>query len=95
MSWTHEMYIGSMRPWPSLIRVLRTDGEMQEYEPKRGVCSADETERIWCRCKGGLHDRFLTVHVMECNECGRTYEHVNGSYEFCPHCGRRIMEVEQ
>lgn len=57
-----------------------------------GTCKADETERIWCRYKGWLHDRFLTVHVMECSACGGTYEYVNGSYEYCPRCGRRVDE---
>ena len=33
----------------------------------------------------------VTIHVMECNKCGRTYEHVNGNYEFCPRCGRKVV----
>ena len=56
-----------------------------------GTCKADETERIWCRYKGGLYDRFLTVHVMECSACGGTYEYVNGSYEYCPRCGAKVV----
>lgn len=27
------------------------------------------------------------VHVLECDKCGRTCEHVNGDYDYCPHCG--------
>jgi ribosomal protein S27AE len=23
--------------------------------------------------------------------CGGTYEHVNGSYEFCPRCGKKVV----
>ena len=30
------------------------------------------------------------IHVLECSECGRTCEHVNGSYPRCPHCGARV-----
>lgn len=30
-----------------------------------------------------------TAHVMECDMCGCTYEHVNGGYPRCPHCGRK------
>lgn len=26
------------------------------------------------------------VHVLECSNCGRECEHVNGDYEHCPHC---------
>lgn len=33
----------------------------------------------------------VTIHVMECSKCGRTYEHVNGNYEFCPRCGRKLV----
>ena len=61
-----------------------------------GTCHADETYSYECigddlSCYGKL----ITVHVMECSECGQTYEHVNGSYEFCPRCGRRIEVVDE
>lgn len=61
---------------------------------RTGTCIADETD-IWeCICDGiGRYGKRVTVHVMECSECGHTYEHVNGDYEFCPHCGRRVVEV--
>ena len=51
------------------------------------TCKADETEHIDISWQDGRH---LTIHVMECSECGRTYEYVNGEYEYCPHCGRRV-----
>ena len=61
----------------------------------RGTCIADETETISVRGDtwGYYFDKHFTIHVMECSECGHTYEHVNGDYEFCPHCGRRVVEV--
>ena len=31
-----------------------------------------------------------TIHVLECSVCGKTCEHVNGSYPRCPHCGRKV-----
>ena len=60
-----------------------------------GTCIADETETISVRGDtwGYYFDKHFTIHVMECSECGHTYEHVNGDYEFCPHCGRRVVEV--
>ena len=59
--------------------------------PNGEACHADETETWECVCDGiGHYGKRLTVHVMECSECGRTYEHVFGDYEYCPHCGRRI-----
>lgn len=57
----------------------------------QGTCQADETERISTSWKDGRH---VTIHVMECSECGHTYEHVNGPYEFCPRCGRKVVEVD-
>lgn len=31
------------------------------------------------------------IHVLECSECGKTCEHVNGSYPRCPHCGAKVV----
>lgn len=61
-----------------------------------GTCHADETETFECVCDGiGHYGKRLTVHVMECSVCGRTYEHINGDYEYCPRCGARIKVVEE
>lgn len=37
----------------------------------------------------------VNANVYECSKCGREYEEVNGSYEFCPHCGRPIKEEKR
>ena len=58
-----------------------------------GACHADETDAWECVCdQMGRYGKRVTIHVMECSKCGRTYEHVNGNYEFCPNCGRRIVD---
>ena len=44
-----------------------------------GMCNPVETATL----------ENVTAHVMECDKCGGTYEHVNGVYEHCPRCGRR------
>ena len=54
----------------------------------RGECRADETATIAAVTDEGNH---VTIHEMECSACGHTYEHVNGDYEYCPHCGRRVV----
>lgn len=60
----------------------------QVFVPERSECHADEAETIECiRIRG----RRLTVHVMECSACGRTYEHVNGPYEYCPRCRAEVV----
>ena len=82
-------------PEQAIAATLGADAKTTQAESS-GTCTADETE-IWeCVCDGmGHYGKRLTVHVMECSECGHTYEHVNGSYEFCPRCGRRILNVEE
>ena len=59
-----------------------------------GTCIADETETWECICDQiGRYGKRVTIHVMECSECDHTYEHVNGSYEFCPRCGRKVVDA--
>ena len=58
----------------------------------RGECEADETETWDCVCDSiGRYGKRMTIHVMECSACGHTYEHVNGDYEYCPHCGAKVV----
>lgn len=59
-----------------------------------GTCKVDETDLIPFICADGDSSEVDYIHVMECSACGGTFEHVNGSYEFCPRCGRRI-EVDE
>lgn len=55
-----------------------------------GTCKADETDLIpFVRANGDVSEVDY-IRVMECSSCGGTFEHINGSYEFCPRCGRRI-----
>lgn len=32
------------------------------------------------------------VRGWECRECGQSCEEMYGSYEYCPHCGRKVVE---
>ena len=91
--------------WPDYLSVAHdAHGEWRVYVPedtlgsrncsnseRTGTCIADETDTWECVCDQiGRYGKCVTIHVMECSECGHTYEHVNGDYEFCPHCGRRL-----
>lgn len=59
----------------------------------RGTCIADETDTWECVCDGlGRYGERVTIHVMECSACGRTFEYINGSYEYCPYCRAKIKE---
>lgn len=48
-----------------------------------GTCELVETD-----CYSNSRE---TIHVLECSECGKTCEHVNGSYPRCPNCGRKVV----
>jgi len=56
-----------------------------------GTCEADDTD-LMPFVRADSDDLGVGyIHVMECSVCGGTYEHVNGSYEFCPRCGRKVV----
>lgn len=68
---------------------IRTNSERTE------TCEADETDLIpFVRADSGDFEVDY-IHVMKCTECGCTYEHVNGDYEFCPRCGRKRKDVDE
>lgn len=59
----------------------------------KSECTFDETETWECVCDNiRRYGERMTIHVMECSECGKEHEHVNGEYEYCPHCGRKAVE---
>lgn len=33
----------------------------------------------------------LTYRTWECSECGRSCEELWGAYEYCPHCGAKVV----
>lgn len=81
-----SIYDIEQRPFPSIIQVIRDrDGshgvEMRRYFPER-TCRADLTEA----------NEPVNIDTWECSLCGKSYEEAYGSYEYCPHCGARIVE---
>ncbi len=71
-------------------------GALHKSALEPNTTTVDETDTWECVCDGiGHYGKRITVHVMECGECGGTYEYVNGSYEHCPRCGARIREVDE
>ena len=89
-----EAYPTDMFPDTLLVKhVFLTPEQAIEATLGRGECGADETETISVRGDtwGTYFDKHMTIHVMECSACGGTYEHVNGSYEFCPRCGAKVV----
>lgn len=79
-------------PWLAMYGTISGPAQAIAATVGRGTCEADETETIkcWVKCKDEPSTEHMElIHVMECSECGHTYEHVNGDYEFCPRCGRK------
>ena len=49
------------------------------------TCTMEKTDSF--KTEGGE-----TVNVWECSNCGQECEEINGSYEFCPHCGAGVVD---
>lgn len=74
--------------------VFDSEGQAIGWVTVPEPCRADETDTWECvRDDMGGYGKTLTVHVMECTECGHTYEYVNGDYKFCPRCGRKRIDA--
>ena len=65
--------------YASGIRLQAITDELND-ELESGMCNPIETETL----------ENVTAHVMECDKCGHTYEHVNGDYKRCPYCGKLV-----
>lgn len=35
------------------------------------------------------------VRGWECRECGQSCEEMYGEYEYCPHCGRKVVDTKE
>lgn len=72
---------------PSAVRV----GGVLFMRTREATRDETATEH-YSRPAKGLRRERIVLHTMECNECGRSYEHVYGDYERCPHCGAVFKE---
>lgn len=96
--WKHDGKTATYTEYPEggKLKAFVTPAQAVAATVGRGTCEADETETIkcWVKCKDEPStERMELIHVMECSECGHTYEHVNGDYEFCPRCGRKRVDA--
>lgn len=64
------------------VRVESKSGAV-EYVRER-TCHFDQTDEI--PTISGM------IRVWECSNCGRECEELNGVYEYCPHCGAKVIE---
>lgn len=60
------------------------DDAIEEWNRRaESTCHMDLTET-------DTHE--VTYRTWECDECGQSCEEVFGSYEYCPHCGRKVVQ---
>ena len=90
MSWSTEVFIGELRPWPDTVHVIRgkTD-EMRRYVPER-TCeyviedNMNESEGmgdVWFRCTNceTCYDYYADDWLLKmpnCPKCGATVKGV-------------------
>ena len=88
MSWSPEVFIGEMRPWPDSVRVVRgRTGEMVRYMPER-TCTA--LLRDGLELPPGFGDAW-----RECSKCGTVLvcgHDLSALPNFCPDCGARVVD---
>ena len=90
--WEAFEYKGKLNVWRSAGGYRCTPEQAIEATLGREECRADETDTIKATYNDNNHTKHVTIHEMECSACGHTYEHVNGDYEYCPRCGRKVVE---
>ena len=85
MSWSPELFIGELRPWPDTVHVVRgkTD-ETRLYVPER-TCRYEFVANI-VRCGISLNSCGL-----KCSECGRDQIYMEAP-KYCPECGCKVVE---
>ena len=61
--------------------------------------SREIAAQIWNRraertCRADLTETNepANINTWECSLCGKSFEEAYGSYEYCPHCGARIVD---
>ena len=77
MSWSPDLFIGELRPWPDSVHVVRgrTDDE-RRYFPR------ETAKRVTVTV-----DERGTVGRCMCSECGGK---VDQDDAFCRHCGKEL-----
>ncbi len=86
--------VWSCTPEQAIAATLGVSDATPTRQGVAGTCKADETDVIkcWVKCKDEPSTEHVElIHVMECSACGGTYEYVNGSYEYCPRCGAKVI----
>ena len=91
MSWTPDLIIGELRPWPDSVRVVRGDtDEAKRYVPERACRFITVIDQDPSRRHRG--------NICECSECGHRYARgfiVDEHLKFCPECGAKVVDPRE
>lgn len=83
MSWTTDLYIGELRPWPDVVHVRRGWKELRRYVPER-MCHLEPWE---VEQDTGFYD------CMKCG-CGYVADIADwNEWRFCPNCGAKMVDA--
>ena len=76
MSWSPDLYIGEMRPWPESVTVRRGN-ESKKYVPDKVAHKVTHTEDgIVGRCTCDSCGRSVRRAFASCPWCGARFEEV-------------------
>lgn len=83
---------GNEAKTPEELQAITNNSKKRKKPMGVVTCEADDTDLIPFVRADNDDLNVGYIHVMECSVCGGTYEHVNGSYEFCPRCGAKVLD---
>ena len=93
MSWSPELYIGSMRPWPDSVQVIRSQTDESRWYVLEEVCVPHgEWERI-SQTQEAREMHCICGHYLGTDKRGSIpfdYEILFEMPRYCPDCGCRI-----
>jgi DNA-directed RNA polymerase subunit RPC12/RpoP len=81
--WT-ELVVENASPEQAIAATLGVNDATRERQGDAGTCHSTTSDNAWC---------------FACSECGKSFPrdqlhlaHNHGEINFCPNCGRRIVE---
>ena len=75
MSWSTDLHIGELRPWPDSVHVVRDNTEeTRSYFPERTATRIVRTyDGLTGICKCSSCDRTISVYDKFCKHCGAMF----------------------
>ncbi len=82
MSWSTEVRIGELRPWPDAVRVVRgKTEETRRYVPERTAYRHVKSNGEYGSCKCSTCDADIHANDAFCRMCGAQLTHTEYEME--------------